>query len=184
MRKIIPVLFFVLLTAVPAFAGFNEGKAAFEKKDYETAYREFKEAADRGDALANFTLGFMHMEGRGACKDCGRAVEYFSKAVELDPGQGFYYNGLAWLLATCPQAQYRDGKRAIASAQKALALDSAYAAVYLDTLAAAYAEAGSFDEAVALLQVAIALLKSGGKEVESRFYTHLESFRAQKAWRE
>jgi tetratricopeptide (TPR) repeat protein len=184
MRKIFLVMFFVLAAAAPALAGFNEGNAAFERGDYETAYREFLDAAARGDALANFTLGYMHMEGRGAVRDCGRAAAYFTRAVELDPAQGFYHNGLAWLLATCPQAQCRDGKRAVASALKALRFDSAYAAVYLDTLAAAYAEAGSFDEAAALQQVAIDLLKSAGGKVDGRFHAQLESFRAQKPWRE
>ena len=51
-------------------------------------------------------------------------------------------------MATCPDAKYRDGKKAIESATKACELTEWKDADHLDTLAAAYAEAGDFDSAV------------------------------------
>jgi hypothetical protein len=55
---------------------------------------------------------------------------------------------LAWLLATCSEQKVRDGKRAIAMATKACELNPFGAnGFHLDILAAAYAEAGLFDEA-------------------------------------
>jgi len=57
-------------------------------------------------------------------------------------------NSLAWLLATCPNGECRDGKKAVELARKACELTQYKVFAYLDTLAAACAEAGDFKEAV------------------------------------
>ncbi len=54
----------------------------------------------------------------------------------------------AWLWATCPDARYRDGKKAIESATMACKLSQWKETPFIDDLAAAYAEAGNFAEAV------------------------------------
>ena len=46
--------------APPAFAGFDEGFAAYKRGDYETAHREFLKAAEQGDARAQYNLGVMY----------------------------------------------------------------------------------------------------------------------------
>jgi hypothetical protein len=56
-------------------------------------------------------------------------------------------NGLAWLYATCPEAKYRNGKKAIAGAAMACKLTNLTNPHFLGTLAAAYAETGDFDNA-------------------------------------
>ena len=58
-------------------------------------------------------------------------------------------NNRAGLRATCPEASIRNGQLAIADAKKACELDNWILASRIDTLAAAYAEAGDFDSAVA-----------------------------------
>jgi Flp pilus assembly protein TadD len=55
---------------------------------------------------------------------------------------------LAWVLATCPDASLRDGNRAVKLAEQARTLAGTESPQLLDTLAAAYAEAGRFPEAV------------------------------------
>lgn len=65
-------------------------------------------------------------------------------------------NGLAWALATCPDAGLRNGAEAIRWAEKACGRDPS--AMFTDTLAAAYAEAGRWAEAVATQERAIARL--------------------------
>src|SRR5207247_2164022 len=69
-------------------------------------------------------------------------------------------NNLAWLLATCTVAEVRDGQSAVAYAQKAVSVTNRKDPETLDTLAAAYAEAGAFDKAVSAQQEAIALLQN------------------------
>jgi tetratricopeptide (TPR) repeat protein len=77
-----------------------------------------------------------------------QAVADFQTAVRLDPKARETLNSLAWLLATCPQAKVRNGKKAVEYATKACELTAWKEPNNLDTLAAAYAEAGKFPEAI------------------------------------
>ena len=86
----------------------------------------------------------------------------------MDPDYAFAYNNLAWVFATAPDAVFRNGNRALELAERAVELDRE--AATLDTLAAAYAEVGRFDEAIRTQLQAIALLK---KEDENRYMADL-----------
>jgi tetratricopeptide (TPR) repeat protein len=86
-------------------------------------------------------------------------------------------------MATCPDGRYRDGKRAVELAEKAVALRDD--ANFLDTLAAAYAEAGRFQEAIKTQERAITKLKQEGETKDlPEFEKHLSSYKAGKPWRE
>ena len=76
------------------------------------------------------------------------AVEKFTQAIELLPDGPGGYNNLAWLHATCPDANFRDGKKGVTLATKACDLTGWIQFSPLDTLATAHAEAGEFDEAI------------------------------------
>ena len=77
-----------------------------------------------------------------------KAISDFNAVIRIDPKSNQGYNDLAWLLATCSQQSFRDGKKAVLLAQKACELSKEQASIYMDTLAAAYAESGDFDSAV------------------------------------
>src|SRR5262249_13886640 len=81
-------------------------------------------------------------------KQFGQALADDSKACDLDAKAADAHNGLAWVLATCPESKTRNGASALEHAQDACQLTDYKDAVSLDTLAAAYAECGKFKEAV------------------------------------
>ncbi|MGA2787095.1 MAG: tetratricopeptide repeat protein [Verrucomicrobiota bacterium] len=72
----------------------------------------------------------------------------YQKVLELDSKHLPAHVSLAWLLATCPEASLRDGNKAVELGQQAEQLAGGESPQILDTLAAAYAEAGRFGEAV------------------------------------
>jgi len=94
-------------------------------------------------------------------------------------------DGLAWLQATCPVAEVRKGAKAIEYATKACELTNWKIAGYVNTLAAAYAEAGDFDSAVKWQKEAINLLtkeEPAGRRAE--FEARLKLYQSGKPYRD
>jgi tetratricopeptide (TPR) repeat protein len=85
------------------------------------------------------------------------ANEQYQQALKLEPNSTQVMNNLAWLRATCPEATFRNGARAIELAGRAVELSGGQNPNYLDTLAAAQAEAGRFSEAVETARKALEL---------------------------
>lgn len=71
-------------------------------------------------------------------------------------------NELAWMLATTPEPDLRNGAEAVEFAERAVELTGGDSCNELDTLAAAYAEAGRYDEAIATAERALAIAKRTG----------------------
>ena len=90
------------------------------------------------------------------------AAEQFALAVKASPDNPFLLNRLAWLLATSPENEVRNGRRAVDLAERAVSLTSRQDLMSLETLSAAYAEAGRFDEAVTTGREALALAERQG----------------------
>jgi serine/threonine protein kinase len=93
--------------------------------------------------------------------------------------------GLAWFQATCPAAEFRNGAEAIKNATKACELTEWKEAMYVDTLAAAYAETGDFESAVKWQKTAISLLtKEDPAEWQAEFEERLKLYESGKPYRE
>jgi hypothetical protein len=93
-----------------------------------------------------------------------RAVmDRFRQAVARDPDSPLALNNLASLLATSSDPSMRNGEESVRLAEKACALTQYNNSSTLSTLAAAYAEAGRFDNAVAASEKACALAASRGE---------------------
>jgi tetratricopeptide (TPR) repeat protein len=122
------------------------GAAWQDKKDSDRAIQDYDEAIrldpKKVDTLYNRGVVWVDK------KAYDKASKDYDEAFRLDPQYGAACNNLAWLLATCPDDRYRDGKRAVELARKACELSAWKNPYRVDTLAAAYAEAGRFDEAV------------------------------------
>jgi tetratricopeptide (TPR) repeat protein len=89
--------------------------------------------------------------------DYSQAVRDFRRAIEFDSHSAEAYRGLAWLLATCPDAEIADALQALAAAKKGAELAPADDCFMADALAAAYARAGEFDEAVRVARHAVSV---------------------------
>jgi tetratricopeptide (TPR) repeat protein len=95
-------------------------------------------------AQAHFRFG----QALQAQRNFEAAVREYQKALDIAPGHLPAHLALAWLLATSPEASLRDGNKAVELGQQAEQLAGGESAQILDTLAAAYAEAGRYGEAV------------------------------------
>jgi tetratricopeptide (TPR) repeat protein len=85
------------------------------------------------------------------------ALPHYETALKIQPNHAETQKNLAWLRATCPQASLRNGAEAIELAQRANKLCGGKRADVLDCLAAAYAAAGWFPEALATSRQALEL---------------------------
>jgi tetratricopeptide (TPR) repeat protein len=116
--------------------------------DYESAIRL---APKRG--LYHRSRGNVLMDMR----EYEKALASFNEAVKLDANDADAADSAAWLMASAPDAKLRNGKRAVELAMKACELTQWKNGSYVDTLAAAYAEAGDYGEAVRRQQQALAV---------------------------
>jgi tetratricopeptide (TPR) repeat protein len=112
-----------------------------------------------------------------------RAQDDFVAAVRLDPREPDVLNNAAWFRATCPDASFRNGKEAVELASRACQLDKWKDADEIDTLAAAYAEAGNFAEAERYQLKALSLL-SADETLRPKFRARLETYRAKQPIRQ
>jgi len=96
--------------------------------------------------------------------EVAEARRHYAEAVRLKPDWVEALNNFAWLLATRPEARFRDGKRAVELAARGVALTHTNNAGLLDTLGAALAEAGRLPEAIDAARTAARLAQASGTE--------------------
>jgi tetratricopeptide (TPR) repeat protein len=112
-------------------------------------------AIDPNSAEAHYKLGAVYYLQRRVRE----ALAEWRRAVELDPKHVLALNRAALVLAASPDASLRNGAEAVALAQRAVELSGGRDPALLDTLAAAYAEAGRFPEATRTARRALDLAK-------------------------
>ena len=114
------------------------------------------------------------------------ALADYSKSIELEAG---YSNlgAMAWFRATCPDANYRNGEEAVEYGLQAIEKRGKEAEGDFKILAAAYAEAGNFPEAIQAQEKALTLLKdktySNLQEIQTQYEEYLASYKADTPWR-
>jgi tetratricopeptide (TPR) repeat protein len=128
---------------------FTQGRFNEAVKEYQRTLELMPNYAD-----AHYMLGCA-LQGQ---RKFAAAIVQFQEVLKLEPGQVMAQNSLAWLLATCPEATLRDGGKAIELAKQADQLSGGNHPEILDALAAAYAEAGRYPEAVETARRALSLL--------------------------
>ena len=143
----------VELNPQDAGSQYNLGLALLRKASIDEAIARFQTAlalAPR-DAQTHNDLAVALTQKR----QFAQAAAQFREAIGIDPQFAQAHANLAWLLATSPEAAIRNGSEALRWAAKAVDLSRGKDASMLDALAAAYAEAGRFQEAVETARRAI-----------------------------
>jgi tetratricopeptide (TPR) repeat protein len=166
------------------------GELRLVAREYDAALTHFERLSRAGDARPELLckhaglLNRVHRERE--------ALTIYARAHSAAPDDEPCSNSHAWLLATSTDDALRDGARAVAlvepfvyAGDEPLPRDELSSAV-VDTLAAAYAEAQRWDEAVATQELAIRLAHEKGysKEGIEKFERRLADFKARKPWRE
>ena len=131
------------------------GSALFQKGKVDEAIPHFQKALQikPDNAEACYNLGSALLQ-KGSVDE---AIVQYQKALDIKPDYLEAQNNLAWVLAIAPQASQRNGNKAVELARQANQLTGGENPIILHTLAAAYAEAGRFPEAVETAQHALQL---------------------------
>ncbi|HMB95486.1 MAG TPA: hypothetical protein VKK61_05555 [Tepidisphaeraceae bacterium] len=112
------------------------------------------------------------------------AQHYLREGAALNLTEPSIYNNLAWIEATASDAAMRDGPAAVEHARRAIALSKEENPSNIDTLAAAYAEAGKFEDAIAAIEQAIAIANQNHDDADvAAMQGKLAVYRAGKPFR-
>ena len=145
------------VAAKPDFAAahYNLALTLLDVERLDNAFEQFRQtlALDPGYLDAHTGLGNL-LAARGRFAE---AMGHYKTVLAVNPENARAVQMLAWLQATSPQAVQRNAAEAIELARWACQLTGNRWAEPLDTLGAAYAEAGRFPEAVTAARKALAL---------------------------
>ena len=169
----------VRLNAVNPRVYAGRAEIYYARKEYDNAVRD----VDRAIELAPNTAAYYGYRGNlfGLLGHMSRAVSDYEACLRLSPDHIATLNNLAWVLAACPDEEFRDGSRAVTLAQRACELTDWQKPWTLGTLAAAYAETGRYELAAEHQTTALSLVDEAEKE---SYRKPLQGYRAGKPRRE
>ncbi len=118
------------------------------------AMESLRRAVELAPGVGFFDLAYV-------LQQAGREEEartYYGRAMQIEPLWPQGASQAAWMMATHPDPSFRHGALAVKFAEQACQATSNENPACLDALAAAYAEAGRFDEAIGTVRRALALM--------------------------
>lgn len=156
----------LLLANRPAEAATHLREAIRARPDYASACRLLAIALSKQDEAAE-------------------AIRWYRETLRLTPNSIEAATELSWLLATHPNAQIRDATHALQLASAVVQATGGQSSPALDSLAAAYAENGRFDEATRTAQQAAQLaMQSGDTKTASKISARAALYRSRQPYRE
>jgi tetratricopeptide (TPR) repeat protein len=170
-----------------AAAYYNRGNVQLQTGHCDEAIADFNRA------IQLKTAGFPEYDSR-CVSFSGRAGAYYQKgdyaraltdseeAIRIDSTFSPAYNRIGWICAVCADPHFRDSAKAVQYARKACELSKWKDHKSVDTLAAAYAEAGNFEAAAKWENKALEADLT--KQTASDYQTRLQLYRAEKPFHE
>jgi tetratricopeptide (TPR) repeat protein len=133
------------------------------------------------DAMAHFRLALaLTTQGR-----TDEAINQYRQVLHFRPNWSEGLNNLAWIFATHENPKFRNGEKALQLAERACELTGYKQAPMLDTLAAAYAEAARFNDALQTAHNAVELaLAAGEVELATKIERRMQLYKAGKPFHE
>jgi cytochrome c-type biogenesis protein CcmH/NrfG len=133
------------------------------------------------NAESHYLLGNATFRNGGVTE----AIRQYEKAIQLNPDYIQARNDLAWILACQPDPDLRNGARAVDLALRADQLSGGQNPVIIGTLAAGYAEAGRFSDAIAASQRALqAAMAQTNRTLAESLEKRLRFYQAGSPWRD
>jgi tetratricopeptide (TPR) repeat protein len=164
---------------VAAETAYQLGVAYERAGNREAALACFREAVELAPALFLYHCGLAHaLHAHG---DVAADAEEYRLASKLQPGWPEQFRKEAWRLATDPDSHVRYSALAVELAEKAAQAANPPDPAALEVLAAAYAEAGRFDEAIATTRQALAI---GSPQQVSSLQARLHLYETHRPFRE
>lgn len=168
-------------TYVPAHS--NLGSALLQKGRVDESFYHLQRALeiDPDYIAAHFNLANTLLQmGRA-----DEAVSHLQKILTTDPDDPEAQKNMAWVLATSPEARIRDGAKAVELAERANQLTENRNPIMGITLAAAYAEAGRFPDAIRTAEAALqSATDSGNVALANGIRGHIEIYRSGRPFRD
>ncbi len=161
----------------------NLGNALAARGRFDEAAAQYRQALETNPAYVKTYVNLGNLSAARGRYD--EAIAYYRRGLELQPDNVDVQRTLAWLRATHPDAALRNGDEAIDYAQRANHRCRGGRADVLDALAAAYAEAGRFAEALVAARQALALAtQQDDRALVAGLHTRIALYEAGKPYRQ
>ncbi len=163
-------------------AQYNLGRNLYLRGNTQEAVPQLEAVVNAApdNPAAHFYLG----QARARLHQPDPALNHLRTAVRLRPDWPDALGALAWLLATTPDARHRNGTEAITLVEPASKVTDPKQPTLLDTLAAAYAEVGRFDDALRTAQTALDRARSfGNTNLATEIEARLQLYQKQQPYR-
>ena len=127
MRRVFLGIAFVMLLGAQSQPGFQDGLLAYHRGDHAVAMEIWRPLAERGNASAQYMVGYLYAQGEGVESNSGKAAKWYHRAADQgDPDAQLnlgllYVNGVgvkkgyvsaykwfALAYLTYPPGEYRD----------------------------------------------------------------------------